>query len=69
MRSTFIIYIYIVHTLPETNMTSPLKIDGLEDESPFGAWPIFRGELLVSGSVTCCFQKTPRFNWKLFSFC
>ena len=66
MRSTYIVYIYTVHTLPETNMTSSLKIDGLEDESPFGAWPIFRGELLVSGSVTCCFQKNTPFELEAF---
>ena len=44
-------------TLPETN-SSPLKMDGwkmYEDVFPFGARPIFRGELLVSGRVVVVF--------------
>ena len=36
-------------TLPETN-SSPLKINGWKMKVLLG-WPIFRGELLVSGSV------------------
>ena len=36
-------------TLPETN-SSPLKMDGW-NTSFFLGWPIFRGEMLVLGSV------------------
>ena len=36
-------------TLPETNMAP--ESGWLEDEFPFGSRPIFRGELLVFGSV------------------
>ena len=42
--------------LPSLKLTasSPLKMDGWNNFSfPFGARPIFRGELLVSGSVVC----------------
>ena len=39
-------------TLPETNSKRHLKMDGWNTFSfPFGILPIFRGELLVSGSV------------------
>ena len=38
-------------TLPETNI-SHLKMDGWKMKFPFGAWPIFRGELSVSGRLT-----------------
>ncbi len=38
------------HTLPETN-SSHLKMDGWKTTFLLG-WPILRGELLVSGSVT-----------------
>ncbi len=34
-------------TLPETYITSPLRIDGWKMKCPFR--PIFKGELLVSG--------------------
>ena len=37
-------------TLPKTN-SSHLKMDGWKMKSPFAARPIWRGELLVSGSV------------------
>ena len=37
-------------TLPKTN-SSHLKMDGWKMKSPFGARPIWSGELLVSGSV------------------
>ena len=37
----------IVYTLPETDI-APEAL-GLEDEFPFGVWPVFRGEPLVSG--------------------
>ena len=40
-------------TLPETN-NSHLKVDGWNTSFLLG-WPIFRGELLVSGSVTIFF--------------
>jgi len=35
-------------TLPETNSSSHLKMDGWKMNFPLG-WPNFRGELLVSG--------------------
>ena len=40
----------LVSIIPETN-TSPLKINGWTMKFLFGARPIFRGEILVSGSV------------------
>ena len=39
-------------TLPETNSKFAPENQWLEDEISFGARPIFRGELLVSGRVT-----------------
>ena len=38
-------------TLPETLQQTTLKNHQLEDTFPFGARPIFRGDLLVSGRV------------------
>ena len=47
--------------LPSLKLTAqPLKIDGWKMNFPFGARPIFRGELLVLGSVT---YPHPRYIW------
>ena len=55
-------------TLPETNI-APATL-GLEDEFPFGARPIFRCELLVSGSVSIreMFKGTGYIDGLFFSF-
>ena len=37
-----------LHTFPKTNMFAP-ENGWLEDETSFLGWPMFRGELLVSG--------------------
>ena len=48
----YIIYIYIfVPSLKLTVGQLTSENGWLEDEFPFGAWPIFRDELLVSGRV------------------
>ena len=36
----------------KTNSSSPLKMDGCKVNFPFGSRPVFRGELLVSRSVS-----------------
>ena len=41
-------------TFPETN-SLPLKMDGWNTSFLLG-WPIFRGELLVSGRLICSFR-------------
>ena len=52
-------------TLPETN-SSPLKIDGWKTTFLLGK-PIFRGELLVLGSVTKFLPMFPGYQGKLHS--
>ena len=48
---------HVYARLPSPKLTfSPLKIDGGKIKFPFGGnWPIFRGQLLVSGRVTLLF--------------
>ena len=50
-------------TLPETN-SSPLKMDGWSWNTTFLlGYPIFRGELLVSGRVPSFIHPTPDVFW------
>ena len=48
---------HVYARLPSPKLTfSPLKVDGGKIKFPFGGnWPIFRGQLLVSGRVTLLF--------------
>ena len=55
------------YSLPDINR-SHLKNSWSEDEISFLGWPIFRGELLVSGSVSHSIwlvKVTDYLNWKL----
>ena len=57
------------YSLPDTNR-SHLKNSWSEDEISFLGWPIFRGELLVSESVSHCIwlvKVTDYSNWKVLN--
>ncbi len=49
------------HTLPETN-SSPLKMI-VSNRNILFQWSIFRGELLVSGRVSCTWNQLPQSSW------